>query len=53
MVVDDLMTREPKAVSENTMATAAMALLEKYSIAALLVVDSERRPMGIVHFRDL
>ncbi|WP_313200574.1 KpsF/GutQ family sugar-phosphate isomerase [Rhizobium sp.] len=53
MVVENLMTREPKTVSEKTMATVAMALLEAHSIAALLVVDDQGRPVGIVHFHDL
>lgn len=51
--VDDVMTREPKTVRENALATSAMALLEQHNISALIVVDDERRPIGIVHFHDL
>jgi arabinose-5-phosphate isomerase len=53
LIVDDIMTRDPKTVRQDTLATAAMALLEAHSIAALLVIDAERRPIGIVHFHDL
>jgi arabinose-5-phosphate isomerase len=53
MCVEDLMTHDPKTVDKNTLATAAMALLNKHSIAALLVVDDDNRPVGIVHFHDL
>jgi arabinose-5-phosphate isomerase len=47
------MTRNPKTVTKETLATKAMALLNKHSIGALLVVDEERKPIGIVHFHDL
>jgi arabinose-5-phosphate isomerase len=53
MCVDDIMTQEPKTVGKDTLATAAMALLNKHSIGALLVIDDDRRPIGIVHFHDL
>ncbi len=52
-LVDDVMTRNPKTVGKDTLATAAMAILNKHSIAALLVIDEARRPVGIVHFHDL
>ncbi|MCJ9754428.1 KpsF/GutQ family sugar-phosphate isomerase [Neorhizobium sp. BETTINA12A] len=51
--VDEVMTRNPKTISKETLATKAMALLNKHSIGALLVVDEERKPIGIVHFHDL
>jgi arabinose-5-phosphate isomerase len=52
-IVDDVMTPNPKTVGKETLATAAMALLNKYSIGALIVTDQDRRPIGIVHFHDL
>jgi arabinose-5-phosphate isomerase len=51
--VDHVMTVNPKTVGKDTLATAAMAILNKHSIGALLVVDDQRRPVGIVHFHDL
>ena len=39
--------------AKDALAPAAMALLNKHSIAALLVVDEDRRPIGIIHFHDL
>ena len=51
--VDEVMSRNPKTVGRETLATAAMALLNKHSIGALFVVDEEQRPVGIVHFHDL
>ncbi|AXV16172.1 KpsF/GutQ family sugar-phosphate isomerase [Neorhizobium sp. SOG26] len=51
--VDQVMTVNPKTVAKDTLATAAMAILNKHSIGALLVVDEARHPVGIVHFHDL
>jgi arabinose-5-phosphate isomerase len=51
--VEDVMTRNPKTVDKETLATKAMAILNKHSIGALLVVDADRKPVGIVHFHDL
>ncbi|MGK9054789.1 KpsF/GutQ family sugar-phosphate isomerase [Neorhizobium sp. CSC1952] len=53
MVVDDIMTQNPKTVGKETLATEAMAVLNKHNISALMVVDGDRRPVGIVHFHDL
>ncbi len=53
MMVDDIMTRSPKTVSEKTLATAAMAILNKHNISSLMVTDDDGHPVGIVHFHDL
>ncbi len=51
--VDDIMTRTPKTVTKNVLATAALATLEKHHIGALIVIDEDNRPIGLVHFHDL
>ncbi|MBP2463343.1 MULTISPECIES: KpsF/GutQ family sugar-phosphate isomerase [unclassified Rhizobium] len=53
MCVEDVMTRNPKTVPKDMLATAAMAILNEYSIGALLVVNDDNQPIGIVHFHDL
>lgn len=53
MTVDEVMTRTPKTVRKETLATGAMALLQKHNISALIVVDDENFPVGLVHFHDL
>jgi arabinose-5-phosphate isomerase len=50
--VDDVMTREPKAVPPDTLAGTAMAILNEKSITSLFVVE-DGRPTGIVHLHDL
>ena len=53
MLVDEVMTRNPKTVKQTTLATSAMAVLNRHNISALIVVDEARQPVGIVHFHDL
>ena len=50
--VNDIMTRAPKTVTEQTLAATAMDLLNRHNISALMVVE-DRKPIGIVHFHDL
>jgi arabinose-5-phosphate isomerase len=50
--VEDVMTRSPQTVSPETLASKAMAMLNRRSITALLVTV-ENRPVGIVHMHDL
>jgi arabinose-5-phosphate isomerase len=49
----ELMTRHPKTVELATPAVEALALMEKYSITALLITDAETRPIGVLHVHDL
>ena len=51
-IVDDIMTRLPKTVRPQIMASAALAILNENDISALVVVEDDR-PVGIVHFHDL
>lgn len=52
LCVDDIMTRSPKTVTRETLASAALSLLNRHNISALIVLEEER-PVGIVHFHDL
>lgn len=51
--VDDIMTRSPRTIAPDMLATAALALINKHSIGALVVVDQANRPAGLIHFHDL
>jgi arabinose-5-phosphate isomerase len=51
-IVDEVMTRAPKTIEPQMFAGAAIALLNKHNISALVVVENER-PIGVVHFHDL
>ena len=53
LVVDDIMTRTPKTVRAESLATAAMAILNQHNISALFVIDDTSHAVGVVHFHDL
>ncbi|OWV85746.1 D-arabinose 5-phosphate [Rhizobium sp. R635] len=53
LAVDDIMTKTPKTVKPTMLATAALALLNQHHIGALIVIDEDNRPVGLVHFHDL
>jgi len=48
----DVMTRKPKTVSRETLASAALEVINASRITALFVLDGGR-PVGIVHVHDL
>ena len=50
----DLMTRNPKTIPADTLASEAVAVMEKFSITSLFVLEHEtKNPVGIVHLHDL
>jgi arabinose-5-phosphate isomerase len=50
--VDDVMTRDPKTVRPDQLASETLEILNSAKVTALIVVDAGR-PVGIVHFHDL
>ncbi|OGD78875.1 MAG: arabinose-5-phosphate isomerase, partial [Candidatus Coatesbacteria bacterium RBG_13_66_14] len=48
-----MMNRDPKTIPPGTSAENAVAVMETHNITALVVVDGERRPLGLVHLHDL
>ena len=48
-----VMTRNPKTIKAEAMATKALAYMEKYSITSLAVCDDNNSPLGIIHIHDL
>lgn len=51
----DVMTRNPKVIKKDALATNALKKMEEFSITSLFVIDKEgdRRPIGIIHIHDL
>jgi arabinose-5-phosphate isomerase len=49
--VDDVMTRNPKTIGSNSLASEALKLMSS-KISALIVTDADK-PVGIVHLHDL
>ncbi|MEW5873600.1 MAG: KpsF/GutQ family sugar-phosphate isomerase [Candidatus Zixiibacteriota bacterium] len=49
----DVMTRNPKTISSNELAVAAVAKMEDHRITSLFIVDDNRKPLGILHLHDI
>ncbi len=47
------MTRNPKTISADQPATAALARMEKLKITSLVVVDGDSSILGVIHIHDL
>ncbi len=50
--VSEIMTRSPKTVKPNTLASAALQIVNEFAITALFVVE-DGAPVGILHVHDL
>ena len=49
----DVMTTNPKIAKPEEMALEALRRMEEHKITVLIVVDEERRPIGIIHLHDI
>src|SRR5450631_4135285 len=51
-LVDDVMTKNPKTIRGDLLASEALEILNSSKITALIVTDA-RKPVGIVHLHDI
>jgi arabinose-5-phosphate isomerase len=51
-LVDDIMTKNPKTIRGNLLASEALEILNASKITALIVTEANK-PVGIVHLHDL
>ncbi|OFW43953.1 MAG: D-arabinose 5-phosphate isomerase [Acidobacteria bacterium RIFCSPLOWO2_12_FULL_67_14b] len=49
----DVMSLNPVAIPTNTLAVEALAMLEQRKITSIVVIDADRRVVGVVHLHDL
>lgn len=49
----DIMTKNPKVLNENYLASFALQQMENYKITSLIITNNENHPIGIVHLHDL
>ena len=50
---EDVMTRNPKTIPGDELATTALNLMEEKRITSLLILDNDHRIQGIIHVHDL
>jgi arabinose-5-phosphate isomerase len=53
MRLADCMTRNPQTILPTVLASEALTLMEKRRITSVIVVDEQRRVLGVVHLHDL
>jgi arabinose-5-phosphate isomerase len=53
LVVGDCMARNPQTIAPGELAGAALRMMEERKITSLVVIDAERRPLGVLHLHDL
>lgn len=49
----EAMTKNPKTISKTDLAAKAIAIMEKYAITSLVVVDNDKEIEGVIHLHDL
>ena len=53
LTAGEVMTRNPKTISEEELAAKALSIMENLSITALVVPDTDGKPIGIIHLHDI
>ena len=53
LTAGDVMTPNPVAIPNTTMAVEALAMMEQRKITSIVVIDADRRVEGVVHLHDL
>ena len=53
VLVSDLMNKNPKVLSEDTLAYNALGVMKKNNISQVLVYDNNQIYKGVVHILDL
>jgi arabinose-5-phosphate isomerase len=49
----ECMTANPKTIASEALAATALEVMERHAITALLIVDAEGRPEGVIHLHHL
>jgi len=48
-----IMTKNPKTISEDKLAIAALNMMEKHKITSLVITDNDGRVAGLLHMHDI
>ncbi|HEY3065057.1 MAG TPA: KpsF/GutQ family sugar-phosphate isomerase [Methylomirabilota bacterium] len=49
----EVATRQPKTIGADDLAFKALEVMESFEITSLVIVDGERRPVGLIHMHDI
>ena len=50
---DEAMIKNPRTIEPDAILDKALAVMEKFSITVLPVVEKDRLPVGIIHLHDI
>ena len=50
--VEEVMTRDPVVVGDDSLAAEALSLLSEQKVTAVFIVDKLRQPLGLLHVHD-
>lgn len=50
---EDVMSKNPKTIKEDYLASFALQQMENFKITSLVVTDGNNKPVGIIHLHDL
>jgi arabinose-5-phosphate isomerase len=53
LMVEDVMTRNPRHIDPGAPAYDALYMMEKYQITVLPVIDTQGKVCGILHLHDI
>lgn len=52
-LIRDIMTKQPKTITRDTLALKALDLMETHKITSLVITDDHQTPIGIIHIHDI
>jgi arabinose-5-phosphate isomerase len=52
-IIHQIMSKNPKVISANTLAADALRIMETYKITTLVVTNDHSQPIGVVHMHDI
>jgi len=52
IVASECMTRNPRTIAEDGLATEALSILSEHKITALFIVNIAHEPIGLIHVHD-
>lgn len=53
LTAEQVMTKNPRTITTGVLAAVALQDMEQFSITQLVVVDAEKKPVGVIHLHDL
>lgn len=53
LTAKDVMTKNPKTIIKDFLASFALQQMENFNITSIIVIDKSNKPEGIVHLHDL